>query len=100
MEFARFGPAGTSESFAQMGYKKTVQVPEYLEKFGLNAFEYQCGRGVRVNEKTMEELGRLARERISSSPCTLPTISPCPASNRSPGTTVFSTFSRVRRRPG
>lgn len=63
MELVRFGPAGTSESFAQMGYKKTVQVPEYLEKFGLNAFEYQCGRGVRVNEKTMAELGRLAREK-------------------------------------
>ena len=44
-----FGPAGTADSFAAMGYKKTAQIPDYLECFGLNAFEYQCGRGVRVN---------------------------------------------------
>ena len=47
-----FGPAGTADSFATMGYKKTTQIPEYLEKMGLNAFEYQCGRGVRVNDET------------------------------------------------
>lgn len=60
---ARFGPAGTADSFAAMGYKKTVQLPEYLERFGLDAFEYQCGRGVRVNEATVTELGRLCREK-------------------------------------
>ena len=43
---AKFGPAGTAESFKQMGYKKTIQLGEYLEKFGLNHFEYQCGGGV------------------------------------------------------
>ena len=51
-----FGPAGTADSFAAMGYKKTTQIPEYLEKMGLNAFEYQCGRGVRVNENTAASL--------------------------------------------
>ena len=53
-----FGPAGTAESFATMGYKKTTQIPEYLEKMGLNAFEYQCGRGVRVNPATAASLKR------------------------------------------
>ena len=47
-----FGPAGTADSFAAMGYKKTIQLPEYLERMGVNAFEYQCGRGVRVNPDT------------------------------------------------
>lgn len=51
-----FGPAGTAESFAAMGYKKTTQIPEYLEKMGLNAFEYQCGRGVRVADAAAESL--------------------------------------------
>ena len=41
-----------------MGYKKTTQMPEYLEKMGLNAFEYQCGRGVRVNPATAASLKR------------------------------------------
>jgi len=56
MEQIWFGPAGTAESFAAMGYKKTTQIPEYLEKLGLNAFEYQCGRGVRVNANTAASL--------------------------------------------
>ena len=45
---AKFGPAGNSISFTEMGYKHSLQVPEYLEKMGLNAFEYQCGRGVNI----------------------------------------------------
>ena len=51
-----FGPAGTADSFAAMGYKKTVQLPEYLERMGVDAFEYQCGRGVRVNPDTAAAL--------------------------------------------
>lgn len=42
----RFGTAGTSDSFAAQGYKSSLDVPEYTAKMGLNAFEYQCGRGV------------------------------------------------------
>lgn len=60
---ARFGPAGNSESFAKMGYKHSLQVPEYIEKMGLDAFEYQCGRGVNIGTEKAQELGRLARER-------------------------------------
>ena len=44
-----FGTAGNSNSFYDMGYKSTPQVPEYIKKMGINAYEYQCGRGVRVN---------------------------------------------------
>ena len=42
----RFGPAGNCEDFYEKGYKSTVQAPEYLEKMGLDAYEYSCGRGV------------------------------------------------------
>ncbi len=45
-----FGTAGTSESFKAQGYKTSVQVPQYTAKMGLDAFEYQCGRGVRLKE--------------------------------------------------
>lgn len=58
---ARFGPAGNSLSFAEMGYKSSLQVPEYLTKMGLNAFEYQCGRGVNIGEEKAAELGELAK---------------------------------------
>ena len=54
----RFGPAGNSASFTG----KTVDIPEYVVKMGLNAYEYQCGRGVRVNTAAVTELGRKAKE--------------------------------------
>lgn len=44
----RFGAAGTSDSFAAMGGKSSLDIPAYTEKFGLHAFEYQCGHGVRL----------------------------------------------------
>lgn len=59
----RFGPAGTADSFKAMGYKDTLRLPEYLEQFHLNAFEYQCGRGVRVNAEKVTKLGILCKEK-------------------------------------
>lgn len=60
---AFFGPAGNSISFTEMGYKHSLQVPEYIEKMGLDAFEYQCGRGVNIGLEKAAELGRLAAEK-------------------------------------
>lgn len=55
----RFGTAGTSDSFAAQGYKSSLDVPEYTAKMGLNAFEYQCGRGVRLGlEKALDTMRR------------------------------------------
>ena len=60
---AKFGPAGNSLSFAAMGYKHSLQVPEYLIKMGLDAFEYQCGRGVNIGLEKAAELGNIAKEK-------------------------------------
>ena len=51
---AVFGPAGNSDSYKN---RKDVSVFDYLKSFGLNAYEYQCGRGVRISSKTAEEFG-------------------------------------------
>ena len=40
-----------------------LQVPEYLSKMGLNAFEDQCGRGVNIGEEKATQLGILAKEK-------------------------------------
>ena len=45
----RFGPAGNEEAFSAAGHKSTVDAPAYVASLGLNAYEYQCGRGVRVS---------------------------------------------------
>ena len=60
---AKFGPAGSAESFKEMGYKSSLQIPEYLNKFNLDCFEYQCGRGVNIGEDKAKELGNIAREK-------------------------------------
>ncbi len=60
---AKFGPAGNSLSFSAMGYKHSLQVPEYIEKMGLDAFEYQCGRGVNIGVEKANKLGILAKEK-------------------------------------
>ena len=60
---AKFGPAGTPRSFGEMGYKTSLDVPTYIERMGLDAFEYQCGRGVNIGEEKAAALGRLAAEK-------------------------------------
>ncbi|MBO5908801.1 MAG: TIM barrel protein [Clostridia bacterium] len=60
---AKFGPAGNSESFLKMGYKSSLEVPEYLEKIGLDAFEYQCGRGVNIGLPKASLLGKAAKAK-------------------------------------
>lgn len=59
---ARFGPAGNSESFYAAGHKATVEAPAWLHTLGLTAYEYQCGRGVRVSADTAEAMGALAAQ--------------------------------------
>ncbi len=58
---ARFGPAGNSESFTKQGYKSSLDVPKYLTGMGLNAFEYQCGRGVNIGLEKAGLLGEAAK---------------------------------------
>ena len=58
----KFGPAGNSESFSAVGYKNSLQVPEYIVKMGLDCYEYQCGRGVNIGEEKAKELGIKAKE--------------------------------------
>lgn len=60
---AKFGPAGTSDSFKTMGYKHSLDVPEYVIKMGLDCFEYQCGRGVNIGLDKAKLLGQAAKEK-------------------------------------
>ena len=59
----RFGTAGTSESFAAQGYKSSLDVPAYTAGMGLDAFEYQCGRGVRLGLDKAARMAALAAEK-------------------------------------
>lgn len=59
---AKFGPAGNAQSFTAQGYKKSEQAPAWLAAQGLNAYEYQCGRGVKAGEQTAYAIGQAAAE--------------------------------------
>jgi len=56
----RFGPAGNSENFYSQGHKTSVESPKWLHEMGLNAYEYQCGKGVHIPEETARQLGKEA----------------------------------------
>lgn len=57
-----FGPAGNADSFKSQGYKTTLDAPGYLVKMGLDAYEYQGGRGITISEEKARMLGEKARE--------------------------------------
>jgi deoxyribonuclease-4 len=58
----RFGPAGNDSAFTEAGWKATVDAPAWIAAMGLTAYEYQCGRGVRVGQETAQKIGAAARE--------------------------------------
>ena len=63
MEKIRFGTAGTSDSFTAQGYKNSLDIPRYTAGMGLNAFEYQCGHGVRLGLEKAAKMAVDAAER-------------------------------------
>lgn len=58
----RFGPSGNSESFYGQGFKSSVQMPAWLAGMGLNAYEYQCSKGVQIKENMASLIGEQARK--------------------------------------
>ncbi len=59
----KFGASGNSESFYNAGFKHTEQTPAYLEKFGLDCFEYSFGRGVRITDEKALSIAEKFREK-------------------------------------
>lgn len=62
MKEAMFGPAGNSDSFLRHVSKASVEAPKWLRGLGLDAYEYQCGKGVNIGEETAKSLGERAKQ--------------------------------------
>lgn len=58
---ALFGPAGNSDSFSKV-HKSSRDAPRWIADFGLDCYEYQCGKGVHVGEQAAREIGQAARD--------------------------------------
>ena len=54
-----FGPGGNSISWGNR--KFPADLPQYLKDFGLNGYEVECGRGVRISEAA-KNLSKIAEE--------------------------------------
>lgn len=52
----KFGPAGNDELFYSKGYKTSEQIPKFLNEMGLDAYEYQCSRGVKISDEKCEKI--------------------------------------------
>jgi deoxyribonuclease-4 len=59
---ALFGTAGSPEAFYADGLKASADIPGWLNKKGLDAYEYSAGRGVRLGGETAALLGAAAKE--------------------------------------
>ncbi len=57
-----FGPGGNSEAF-HLTKMKTEDAPIWLSGIGLDAYEYEAGRGITSSDAALERLGACAKEK-------------------------------------
>ena len=57
-----FGPGGNGEWFKNEGGKATVQAPGWLKSKGLDAYEYEAGKGIMAGEGALLAIGQKAHE--------------------------------------
>lgn len=57
-----FGPGGNGAWFKSEGGKATLQAPGWLQKKGLDAYEYEAGKGIAAGEGVLAAIGQKARE--------------------------------------
>lgn len=60
--YAKFGTAGNCDDFYEAGGKSAMEMPKWLKENGLDCYEYQCGRGVKISDDAAGVLGEKARE--------------------------------------
>ncbi len=58
-----FGPGGNCEDFYAAGYKSSLDAPKWVSEHGLGAYEYQCGKGVKISDDAAELIGEQAAIR-------------------------------------
>ena len=57
----QFGPSGNPEAFYEEGHKKSLEMPDWVKAQGLDTYEYQCAKGVKISPATAEQLGQNAK---------------------------------------
>jgi len=58
----RFGPSGNCDAFYADGNKESSQIPQWLNKLGLNAYEYSFSLGKFLSDGTSEKIRKEAEK--------------------------------------
>lgn len=58
--YAKFGTGGNPDDFYAEGFKASLDMPAWLNKIELTAYEYQCTHGVKMKEETAMKIGHQA----------------------------------------
>ncbi len=56
-----FGPGGNSDAFKAAGKKSTLEAPAWLREIGLDAYEFEAGRGVNAGDEVLKKIGDEAK---------------------------------------
>ena len=59
---AKFGPGGNCEKFYEEGNKSSLKIPAWLKGKGLTAYEYECGKGIKISADSAKILGESAKK--------------------------------------
>ena len=62
MSYAKFGPGGNGDLFYTAGNKSTTQAPRWVKEFGLDAYEYEAGKGIMAGESALRAIGDEAKK--------------------------------------
>lgn len=57
-----FGPGGNSEAFYAAGKKSTVDAPAWISEIGLDAYEYEAGKGIMASDAVLQKIGEQAKK--------------------------------------
>lgn len=57
---ALFGPGGNCDEFARSGAKGSLYAPRWVKDYGLDAYEYEAGRGIHTSPSLLAEIGENA----------------------------------------
>ncbi len=61
-KYASFGPGGNGDMFYAEGNKSTKDAPAWIKNFGLDAYEYEAGKGIMAGESALRAIGAEAQK--------------------------------------